>query len=205
MYLPSHFEVTDTAQLHALMQAHPFATWVTSLDGALEVNHVPLHLDTTRGEHGSLIGHLARANPLWKAPPSPGVFVFQGPQSYVTPSWYPSKQEHGKVVPTWNYAVVHAHGTPRYIHDKAELHVLVSRLTNHHEAPRAKPWAVDDAPHDYTQAMLGAIVGVEIPIERLVGKFKLSQNRSDVDREGVRTGASADDEAARAMAQWMQR
>ncbi len=203
MYLPSHFEENDPAALRALMADHPLATWVCVVEGQPVVNHLPFHLDETRGPHGTLIGHLARANPLWKASPSPGVLVFQGPQSYVTPSWYPSKQEHGKVVPTWNYAVVHAHGTPRYIHDKPELHALVSRLTNHHETPRAKPWAVDDAPHDYTQAMLGAIVGVEIPIERLVGKFKLSQNRSDVDREGVRTGASADDEAARAMAQWM--
>ena len=203
MYLPAHFEANDLAQLHALMRAHPLATWVTQIQGDYEVNHVPLHLDASRGEHGTLVGHLARANPLWKAPPSAGVFIFQGPQAYVTPSWYPSKREHGKVVPTWNYAVVHAYGTPRFIHDKPALLELVKRLTDHHEASRAQPWAVADAPADYIDAMLGAIVGVEIPIDRVQGKFKLSQNRNEVDRLGVREGAHQGDEYTRAMADWM--
>lgn len=203
MYLPAHFEVTDLEQLHTLMRAHPLATWVTQIEGQYEINHLPLHLEASRGEYGTLVGHLARANTLWKAPPSPAVLIFQGPQAYVTPSWYPSKREHGKVVPTWNYAVVHAFGTPQFIHDKPALLELVKRLTHHHEASQVQPWAVDDAPHEYIEAMLGAIVGVEIPIERIEGKFKLSQNRSEADRHGVREGAQQGEDQAREMAQWM--
>ena len=203
MYLPTHFEQQDPAALQALMHEYPLATWVCVVEGEPVINHLPLHLDPTRGEHGTLLGHVARANPVWKTPPTSSVVVFQGPQSYVTPSWYPTKREGGKVVPTWNYAVVHAYGLPRFIHDKDELHALVSRLTDRHEAARAHPWSVNDAPREYTQAMLGAIVGLEIEITKLQGKFKLSQNRAPVDQKGVLAGAAQGAEDERLMAQAM--
>jgi transcriptional regulator len=116
MYLPKHFEVTDRDTLHAVVHACPLATWATVVDGLPVVNHVPFHLDPTRGEHGTLIGHVARANPVWRHP-APSVLVFQGSDAYISPNWYPSKRENGKAVPTWNYAVVHAHGTPQVTED----------------------------------------------------------------------------------------
>jgi transcriptional regulator len=185
------------------MAAHPLATWVCVVNGEPVINHLPLHLDSNRGEHGTLIGHVARANPVWRSAPSSSVVIFHGPQAYVTPSWYPTKREGGKVVPTWNYAVVHAKGLPRFIHDKDELHALVSRLTDRHEAQRAHPWSVNDAPREYTQAMLGAIVGLEIEITQLQGKFKLSQNRLPADQRGVLEGAAQGAEDERLMAQAM--
>jgi transcriptional regulator len=153
-------------------------------------NHVPFLLDPARGAFGTLVGHVARANPVWRRGRGavPDLVTFQGPQAYVSPSWYPSKHEHGKAVPTWNYAVVHAHGVPAFIDDKAWLHAQVTRLTQTHEAARPAPWAVGDAPADYIDAMLGSIVGVEIPIDQLVGKWKMSQNRSVADQHGVVTG-----------------
>jgi transcriptional regulator len=190
MYLPRHFEQNDPAALHALLREHPLATWVTQggdAPGGLVVNHVPFMLDATRGPHGTLIGHVARANPVWQRP-APSVFVFQGPQAYVSPGWYPSKQAHGKVVPTWNYAVVHAHGTPRVLDAVEARHAIVRQLTETHERGRSQPWSVDDAPPDYVAQMLAAIVAIEIPVERLVGKWKVSQNRSADDRRGVAEG-----------------
>jgi transcriptional regulator len=184
MYLPPHFEVTDRAAVQALVAACPLATWAAVVEGVPVVNHLPLWLDPTQGEHGTLIGHVARANPVWRQP-GPSVFVFQGPDGYVSPSWYPSKREHGKVVPTWNYAVVHAHGTPQTTEDPAELHAIVSRLTDVHEARQAQPWKVDDAPPEYVAQMLRAIVGIRIPVQRWVGKFKLSQNQPAPNRQGV--------------------
>jgi transcriptional regulator len=187
MYLPAAFEVTDLARCAEVVRRWPLATWATVVDGLPCVNHVPFHLDPTRGPNGTLIGHVARANPVWRQP-GPAVLAFVGPQAYVSPSWYPSKARTHQVVPTWNYAVVHAHGTPQAIEDPERLHAIVSRLTDAHEAGREAPWAVDDAPADYVQKMLGAIVGIEIPVERWVGKFKLSQNRSAEDRAGVEAG-----------------
>ena len=146
---------------------------------------------------------MARANPLWRHADGQQVMaVFRGPQAYVSPSFYPSKAVHHKVVPTWNYAVVHAHGALRAIDDAPWLHALVSRLTGQHEASRDQPWAVDDAPPDYVRQMLGAIVGIEIAVERMVGKWKMSQNRSAEDRDGVRRGLAGDPGPA-AMADWM--
>ncbi|WP_088279699.1 FMN-binding negative transcriptional regulator [Ideonella sp. A 288] len=184
MYLPVHFEITDTALMQGLIRAHPLGAWASAPGGELVLNHVPFMIDATRGPHGTLVGHVARANPLWQRLAA-SIVAFQGPQAYVSPSSYPSKQAHGKVVPTWNYAVVHAHGTPRAIEDKAELLQIVGRLTRTHESGLDKPWAVSDAPADYIDTMLGAIVGIEIPIDRLVGKWKVSQNRSAADRQGV--------------------
>jgi transcriptional regulator len=187
MYLPAHFEETRPELLHALLCAHPLATWVVQGDGGLLVNHIPFLLDTTRGRHGTLIGHVARANPVWRSL-GPSVAVFQGAQAYISPSWYPTKRAHGKVVPTWNYAVVHAHGVPRAIESSDEVLAIVTRLTQTHEADSAVPWAVSDAPGDYIDQMLKAIVGIEIPIERWVGKWKVSQNRSAPDRLGTVAG-----------------
>jgi transcriptional regulator len=187
MYLPKHFEVTDPAAIQAVVRGCPLATWATVVDGAPVVNHVPFLLDASRGEQGTLIGHVARANPIWRTP-GPSVLIFQGPDAYVSPSWYPTKQEHGKVVPTWNYAVVHAHGTPQVTEDRKLLLQIVSHLTGHHEAPQAAPWAVSDAPPDYIEMMLGAIVGIEVPVQRWVAKFKLSQNHTSANRQGVITG-----------------
>jgi transcriptional regulator len=191
MYNPSHFEETDPAVLHALVRAHPLSTWVVAApDGELLVNHVPFMLDSSQGEHGTLIGHVARANPVWRALAEgrSSVVVFQGPEAYITPSWYASKARHGKVVPTWNYAVVHVHGVPRAIEDSDALLALVTRLTQTHESARPAPWQVADAPADYIAQMLGAIVGIEIPLQRWEGKWKVSQNRDAADRAGVAVG-----------------
>lgn len=192
MYLPKHFEQHDPALLQALMREHPLATLITpGADGELGISadHVPLEYDPTQGEHGTLTGHVARANPLWqRARGRPVMAVFSGPQTYITPSWYATKALTHKVVPTWNYSVVHAHGVLEAVEDGPWLHALVSRLTRHHESPRSTPWAVSDAPDDYVQQMLGAIVGIRIPLTRLVGKWKISQNRSAADRAGVAQG-----------------
>ena len=189
-YLPPHFEETDRATLHALVQAQPLGTWVVQHQGELLVNQIPFLLDAERGEHGTLVGHVARANPVWQALASgaPSVVVFMGPQAYVSPNWYPSKHVHGKAVPTWNYATVHAHGVPLAFDDPVRVLEVVTRLTQRHEAAQAQPWQVSDAPADYLQSMLKAIVGIEIPVRRWVGKFKLSQNRPQADRLGVAAG-----------------
>ncbi len=187
MYLPAHFEETRPERLRALLRENPLATWVVQAGGGLQVNHIPFMLDADRGPHGTLVGHVARANPVWRSL-GPSVAVFQGPQAYISPSWYPSKREHGKVVPTWNYAVVHAHGTPRAIEAPDEVLAIVTRLTQTHEAGSAVPWAVSDAPADYIEQMLKAIVGIEIAVERWVGKWKASQNRGVPDRLGTVAG-----------------
>lgn len=187
MYLPGHFEETRDEVMHALLRAHPFGLLVTQGDGEEpRADAIPFLLDAARGAHGTLVAHVARANPLWRQADGQRVLaVFQGPQAYVSPSAYAAKAEHGKVVPTWNYVMVQARGTLRAIEDAAALHAIVTRLTDTHEAGRDAPWAVSDAPADYVEKMLGAIVGIEIPIETLAGKWKVSQNRSDADREGV--------------------
>jgi transcriptional regulator len=208
MYLPKHFEESDPQVLHALIRAHPLGTWVTMHAGELLANHVPFLLDPARGEHGTLVGHVARANPVWQSFSAtvPSLVVFQGVESYVTPSWYPSKHQHGKAVPTWNYAVVHARGIPRAIEDKAWLLDLVTRLTDTHEAAMALPWKVTDAPPDFVDRQLEAIVGIEIPITRLTGKWKVSQNRPAADRLGVVAGLlGRGDAAAEAMAALVKR
>lgn len=204
MYQPAHHDVTDLAVLHDLIEAHPFGTWATAPDGVLEMNHIPFLLDRAKGPQGTLIGHVARVNPVWQHA-STSIVAFHGPQAYITPNWYPSKHAQGKAVPTWNYAVVQAHGQPRAIEDKAKLLQVLRHLTNAHEARQALPWSVSDAPADYIDALLAAIVGIEIPIERLVGKWKVSQNRPAADRLGVVAGLTGSDEAqASAMAALVQ-
>ena len=192
-----HFQATDPATLQALVAAQPLATLVVSHQGALHVNHVPLYLDPARGTHGTLVGHVARANGLWPLLPQHAVAVFHGPQAYVSPSWYPSKAIDGKQVPTWNYATVHAHGTLSAVDDDPErLRAILHTLTQAHESHRAAPWGMADAPADYIDKMLRAIVGIELAVERWEGVWKVSQNRTDTDRAGVVQGLQAEGTAA---------
>lgn len=202
MYLPRHFEETRAEVLHGLLHEHPLGLLVSHPGGVLRADSIPFLLDAQRGPQGTLVAHVARANTLWReAAGGDALVVFQGAQAYVSPSAYPSKAEHGKVVPTWNYMMVQARGRLRAIEDPAWLHALVSRLTERHEANRAAPWQVTDAPADYVEKMLGAIVGIEIQIETISGKWKVSQNRSAADREGVaRTLDAEGGDAAAAMA-----
>lgn len=203
MYLPRHFEETDVKMLHQLVRAHPFGALVTLAASGLEANHVPFLLQADPPPYGTLHAHIARANPLWHdfARDVQALVIFQGPQTFVSPSWYPSKKETTKVVPTWNYAVVHARGHIRVIEDPAWLRAHVEGLTNRHEAERPAPWKVTDAPVDYIEKMIAAIVGLEIPVSQLVGKWKVSQNRLPRDREGVIEGLKRDGtDAAAAMA-----
>lgn len=204
MYMPAHFAETRPPVLHALIDAHPLATVVAVGPSGLIANHVPLELDPGAGELGCLRGHIARGNPLWKQrdPAVDALAVFQGPQAYISPRHYASKAEHGKVVPTWNYAVVHAHGPLRVVEDAAWLRTLIERLTERHEAAEHAPrgeaaWRVGDAPADFIDGLVKAIVGIEIPIARLEGKWKVSQNRSAADREGVAAGLSTGDDPMR--------
>jgi transcriptional regulator len=193
MYLPAHFEETRAELLHALMRAHPFATLVTLADGALYADHLPFEFDPALAPFGTLRCHVARSNPVWRSLEQ-GVqplVVFQGEHAYITPSWYPSKADTHKVVPTYNYMVVHAQGDARVVEDADWLRDLVTRLTQRFEAPREQPWAVADAPSDYIDTMLKAIVGIEIPLTRLSGKWKNSQNRSAADQAGVLRGLQA--------------
>jgi transcriptional regulator len=185
MYLPKHFSVDDPALLAQLIAEYPLATIVGSLENQLEVNHLPLMLSSDRTK---LYGHIARVNPLVKVAGSSNTSVtaiFNGPQAYVTPAWYPSKKETGKVVPTWNYAVVHAQGNIKLIEDAQWLRSHVAQMTNIHEPTYQSNWKLDDAPEDYVQMMLKAIIGIEIEVKSLVGKFKLSQNRPAQDYAAV--------------------
>ena len=202
MYLPAHFEESRPEVLHQALHDHPLGLLVTHGANGLAANPLPFLLDVEADGSRVLRGHVARANPLWReAAGTASLVVFQGPQAYVSPAWYPSKAETGKVVPTWNYVMVQARGVLRAVDDAAWLHACVSRITARHEAPRAAPWAVTDAPEDYIATMLRAIVGIEIRVESLVGKWKVSQNRSAADREGVVRGlADAGRDDALAMA-----
>ena len=203
MYLPKHHEETDVAVLHDLIEAHPLAAWVAQCDGELVANHIPFLLDRSRGPYGTLAGHLARANPAWRSfsEVTRSLVLFQGAEHYITPSWYPSKHEHGKAVPTWNYVVVHAYGLPRIHQDREWLLAHLNQLTGTHERQQAVPWKVSDAPAEYVERMAAGIVGIEIPIEKLIGKWKVSQNRPEPDKLGVIAGLLArGDEQAREMA-----
>lgn len=186
MYLPKHFAETDVGVMHDLMRAFPLATLVSHGPDGLSANHIPLQLDTTAGPNGTLRGHIARANPLAKAAVDGEILViFRGPEIYISPANYATKAEHGKVVPTWNYTAVHAYGRLRLIDDPAWIFAQISALTATHESRLPQPWAVSDAPADYIDKMLGAIVGIEITIERLIGKWKVSQNQPAVNQESL--------------------
>jgi transcriptional regulator len=182
--------------LHQFITEHPLAALVTAGPDGLTADHVPMEIDPAGGALGTLRGHVSRANPLWQRASGTMVLaIFQGPQGYVTPAWYPAKAEHGRVVPTWNYAVVHAHGELRAVDDARWLRAFVERLTDAHEGGRAKRWHVADAPEEFIERQLGGIVGIEIALSRLEGKWKMSQNRSAQDRAGVVHGLRRDGDA----------
>ncbi len=190
MYQPPHFREDRLDVQHALIAAHPLGLLVTAGPGGLQANPIPFLIDAETSEHGTLRAHLARANPQLGelAAVSECLVVFQGPQHYISPSLYPTKQESGKVVPTWNYITVHAWGAPRVIDDAEWLRRQIDALTRHKEHAQAAPWNVSDAPDPFIAAQIRGIVGVEIPIARLEGKWKVSQNRPAVDRGGVING-----------------
>ena len=195
MYLPTAFEEQRPEALHALMQAHPLGTLVTHGPDGLDANHVPFELDPAAGPHGLLRAHVARANPVWREVPADGadvLVIFQASEAYISPNWYPSKPEHHRHVPTWNYQVVHAHGRLRVMDDERFVRGLVARLTREHEqrSQQARPWKMGDSAPEFITGLLQAIVGIEIEVTRLVGKSKLGQNREERDRLGAAAGVA---------------
>jgi len=208
VYLPPHFEETDPEALAGLIADRPLGTLITLGADGLSANHIPFLLDERSGDRGTLIGHVARNNAVWHDVDDAveALVVFQGPSAYISPNWYPTKQETHEVVPTYNYAVVHAYG-PLIVHeDEKWLRGIVGRLTKTMEASQPAPWKMADAPADYLRTMLGNIVGIEIPITRLIGKWKTSQNRSEADRLGAANALHArGDEESAAMAELIRR
>jgi transcriptional regulator len=203
VYVPEHFRESRSEVLQAFVERHPLATLVATTAQGLTANHIPLRAQLLAGGGGELRGHIARANPLWRelAPGAPVLAVFTGADSYISPGYYPSKRQHGKVVPTWNYAAVHVHGTIRFVEHAAWLLDFVSSLTDVHEAQRPQRWRVSDAPADYIEGMLRAIVGLEITVTSVVGKFKSSQNRPPADRAAVNAALRAAGRSAEEIAE----
>ncbi|BCG96061.1 FMN-binding negative transcriptional regulator [Mesorhizobium sp. 131-2-1] len=194
MYIPPAFRDDDKESLRATIRAARLATLVTATAEGLLATPLPLLLDESEGEHGTIYGHVAKANPQWRAPVlGDCMAIFMGPDAYVTPAWYQTKQETGKVVPTWNYVAIHAYGPVQFFEDADRLLEVVTRLTNLHEGGRASPWSVSDAPPDFIQSQLKGIVGLRMPVARLEGKRKMSQNRNATDRAGVASGLAASD------------
>ena len=191
MHIPKHFAQNDPEQLKDLIRTYPFATLITHSAAGIEANHIPLLLAESDGKN-VLQGHIAKANPLWKQVQSGAevLVIFHGPNSYISPNYYPTKQEHGKVVPTWNYVTVHVKGAMNYIHDADWNREIITRLTDHHEAGQVTPWSVVDAPEAFTEKMLSAIVGLQIDIFSMVGKWKVSQNQPEQNKQGVVDGLS---------------
>jgi transcriptional regulator len=198
MYVPAHFKEDRVLILHETIRQVGFGTLVTYGDDGLEANHLPMLLDADSGPLGMLLGHVARANPQWRRAHGDvqSLAMFLGPNTYITPSWYRTKTETGKVVPTWNYLAIHAYGELAFFDDRSKLRAHVERLTEAHERERTAPWAVSDAPSDYIDQMLGGIVGFTLRIDRLEGKWKMSQNRSAPDRAGVTAGLAEEKGAA---------
>jgi transcriptional regulator len=189
MYVPPAFREDDLCALQQTMRQIRLANLITATAEGLVATPLPLFLAPEESPYGTLYGHLARANPQWRLPSTgEAMALFMGPDAYVSPSWYPSKLEHQKVVPTWNYVAVHAYGPAEFFEDAERLLEIVTRLTNLHERPRAEPWAVTDAPEAFIRAQLKGIVGLRLPITRLEGKRKMSQNRNEADRAGVAAG-----------------
>jgi len=194
MYVPPAFKDDDIESIRATIRIARLANLVTATADGPVATPLPLFLDETEGDHGVLYGHMAKANPQWRLEPlGDALAIFAGPEAYVTPSWYATKQETGKVVPTWNYIAVHAYGPVEFFHESERLLEAVTRLTNRQEKPRAEPWAVSDAPADFIAAQLCGIVGVRIPVARFEGKRKMSQNRPEADRIRVAAGLAASD------------
>ena len=190
MHVPKHFRQDDTESMKAMILANPLGSLVTVGPSGLSANHIPFELAKEPSPYGSLLGHVARANPVWReiSPEFEALIIFNGASTYVSPSWYPSKQLNQKVVPTWNYVVVHAYGHVRVVEEASWLRAHVGRLTNREESKFDFPWSVSDAPIEFTEKMLGAIVGIEIEVTRLEGNWKVSQNRPGPDRAGVVEG-----------------
>lgn len=193
MYLPPMFAEPRIDMLHAAMRGTGLATLVTLSADGLVASHVPMLLDPTPAPYGTLLGHLARPNPQARGATGDALAIFQGPDAYITPSWYATKRATGKVVPTWNYVAIHASGPIDFFDDADRLLDIVTRLTEREEARRAEPWAVSDAPADFVQGMLKGIVGFALPVARLEGKWKMSQNRPAEDRAGVVAGLQAEE------------
>lgn len=198
MYVPDHFRESRVEVLQAFIDKHPLATLVANTADGLTANHIPLQSSLRADGTGLLRGHIARANSLWRQLDSgaPVLAIFGGADSYISPNWYPSKQEHGKAVPTWNYATVHLKGSIRFIDDASWLRDFVGSLTDIHEQSRTHSWHVEDAPADYIDGMLRAIIGFEILVSSTVGKFKGSQNRAAADRAGVNSALRKEGRAA---------
>jgi transcriptional regulator len=194
MYQPIHFVESDLPTLHALIRAHPLGLLISADADDLQANPIPFLIDASAGPHGTLRAHVARANPQWQhlQNGAKALVVFQGSDAYVTPSWYQSKKDHGKVVPTWNYACVQVRGRVKIMDDPAWLHSQLTALTAQHESSRPETWSIGDAPADFIEMQKRAIVGIEIEITDIVGKWKVSQNRSSPDRAGVAAGLSQD-------------
>ena len=192
MYIPRHNEEKRVSVMHELIVSQPLGTLVTLGSSGLFASHIPMILENDGSEFGVLKGHISRANTQWRdfVPTVDSLAIFSGHQHYITPNWYPGTKEHGKEVPTWNYVVVHAYGPLKVIEDKDWLLTNVEKLTNIHEAGSPVPWKVSDAPQDYIKSQLNGIIGVEIPIQRLEGKWKVSQNRTEGERKGVIEGLS---------------
>ena len=194
MYVPPAFKDDDLDSIRATIRVARLANLVTATADGPIATPLPLFLDETEGERGVLYGHVAKANPQWRsAPIGEALAIFMGPEAYITPSWYATKQETGKVVPTWNYIAVHAYGPVEFFQEPERLLEVVTRLTNRQEQSRAEPWAVSDAPSDFVAAQLRAIVGLRIPVTRFEGKRKMSQNRPEADRVRVAAGLAASD------------
>ena len=194
MYTPPAFREDDPLVLRQIIRDARLSTLVTATADGLMATPLPLILEENEGEHGVLYGHLARANPQWKTPPTgEALVIFSGPDAYITPNWYATKPEHGKVVPTWNYTAVHAYGPVEFFEGEARLHDAVSRLTDLHEHSRENPWAVNDAPDAYIRAQIKGIVGLRLPISRMEGKRKMSQNQPEQNRKGVAAGLAQSD------------
>jgi len=192
MYVQPIFEQSETSVLHQFVRDHPFGALTVWADDGLEVDHIPLELQANAGELGTLRGHVSRANTVWQRldPSIPALVVFQGPHAYISPSWLSGRSTHGKVAPSWNYAVVHAYGTVRIQHDPSWLREHLAALSAHQEAGRADPWHLGEAPSHFTGKMVEYIVGLEISITRLLGKFQLGQQYRESDRQGVIEGLS---------------
>ncbi len=200
MYIPDHFAEPDTAVCHALIHDYPFGLLITSIDGVPIASHLPFMLDAARGGLGTLVAHMARANPHWRAFAAGGesLAIFQGPHAYVSPSWYETTE---KVVPTWNYAAVHAYGAPQIVDGEGASRAHLERLVEAREAGLDPPWRVESQPEGFLEAMAKGVVAFELPIARLEGKWKMSQNRPAEDRAGAARGlAASDDPMARAVA-----
>jgi transcriptional regulator len=206
MYLPAHFHEPRVERLQELIRARPLGSLVVLSTAGLNANHIPFELDAAPAPLGTLRGHVAKANPVWRdfSLDVEALVIFQGPQAYVSPSWYPSKRITGEVVPTYNYLVVHGYGAIKIVHDREWLRGLVTRLTERFEAGRDARWHVTDAPASFIDKQLGAIVGVEIALTKLIGKWKVSQNRSLEDRAGaVRGLTERGDAESAAIARWV--